>query len=33
MRKLFSRLIGLRKRASLTPEQAEVLSRLKFPCC
>ena len=30
---VLARLQQLRKRAALTPEQAEHLAHVKFPCC
>ncbi len=33
MKKLMSTLQKLRRKAALTPEQAEQLAHIKFPCC
>lgn len=33
MKTLWQALTKLCKSASLTPEQAEQLARIKFPCC
>jgi hypothetical protein len=33
MRTLWQALIALRRKTALTPEQAEQLARIKFPCC
>lgn len=33
MRKLWTAFIALRRKAALTPAQAEQLAAIKFPCC
>lgn len=33
MKRLWAALNTLRKKAALTPEQAEQLAHIKFPCC
>lgn len=33
MRRLLQALTELRRKAALTPEQADQLAQIKFPCC
>lgn len=33
MKKLWRALTVLRRKTALTPEQAEQLAQIKFPCC
>lgn len=33
MKKLLRAFANLRRKATLTPEQAEQLAQIKFPCC
>lgn len=33
MKRLFERWARVRKRWALTPEQAEILAKIKKPCC
>jgi hypothetical protein len=33
MKQLWKKLTLLRRKAALTPEQADQLAQIKFPCC